>query len=380
MSWENGRLETVAIHAGGEPDAATGAVIPPIHLSTTFERSAGGDYPHGYTYTRSGNPNREALERTLAALEGGSAAVAFSSGSAAASVALRSALGPGERVLIPDDMYHGIRRLLLQVLEPWGIRVSTVDMTDLAAVRDALAHDVRLVWIETPSNPLLKVTDVASVARLAHDAGARVVCDATWMPARLLPAFDLGADMLLFATTKYLAGHSDVLGGALVLPEEGELLERIRLLQRSEGAVPSPFDCWLALRGVKTLPYRMRGHMQNAGLVAGYLRGHAGVSRVHYPGLPEHPGYEIACRQMSGFGGMLSFQLRNGEEAAMAVAGRVRLITRATSLGGVESLIEHRASIEGPDTRTPPDLLRLSVGLEHPEDIVADLEQALEAA
>lgn len=372
-------LETLAIHSAGGPDSATGAVTPPINLSTTFERSAAGDYPRGYDYTRSGNPNREALERTVAALEGGKGAVAFASGSAAASVALRSVLRPGDSVLVPEDMYHGIRRLLLQVLQPWGVRVKQVDMTSLPAVSSELEDDTRLVWIETPSNPLLQITDVAGVAELAHEAGAQVLCDATWAPARLLPALELGADIVLFATTKYLAGHSDVLGGVLVLPEEGDLLERIRLLQKTEGAVPSPFDCWLALRGIKTLPYRIRGHLENAGRVAAFLRDHPRVARLHYPGLPEHPGFELAGRQMNGFGGMLSFQVEGGEEAAMAVTAGVRLVTRATSLGGVESLIEHRASVEGPGSRTPRDLLRLSVGLEHPEDIIADLEQALEA-
>lgn len=379
MSGKAENLETLAIHAGGGPDESTGAVTPPIHLSTTFERSPAGDYPHGYVYTRSGNPNREALERTLAALEGGASAAAFASGSAAASVALRSMLTPGDRLLVPDDMYHGIRKLIQRVLEPWGVGVTRVDMTSEEQVAAALADGPRLVWIETPSNPLLKITDVATVARLAHEAGARVICDATWTPARLLPAFDLGADVLLLATTKYLAGHSDVLGGALILPQEGELLDRIRLLQQSEGAVPSPFDCWLTLRGIKTLPYRMRGHLENAGLVATFLAGHQRVSRVHYPGLPTHPGHDVARRQMQGFGGMLSFQVQGGEQAAMALTAKVRLITRATSLGGVESLIEHRASVEGPDSLTPGDLLRLSVGLEHPDDIIADLQQALSA-
>ncbi|HEX7005165.1 MAG TPA: PLP-dependent transferase [Trueperaceae bacterium] len=373
-------LETLAIHAGGGPDPATGAVIAPIHLATTFERSADGSYPHGYVYTRSGNPNREALERTLAAVEGGAAAVTFASGSAAASVALRALLKPGDRLLVPDDMYHGIRKLLLQHLSPWGIQPVQVDMTSLAAVEAALAEGAGAVWIETPSNPMLKITDVEAVSGLAHAAGAKVVCDSTWMPARSLRAFELGADLLLLATTKYIAGHSDVLGGALVLREPGEELDAIRSLQQSEGAVPSPFDCWLTLRGMKTLPYRLRGHEQNAGAVAAFLAEHERVTRVHYPGLPGHPGYETARRQMRGSGAMLSFQVEGGEEVAMAVAASVRLITRATSLGGVESLIEHRASVEGPESRTPRDLLRLSVGLEHPEDIVADLRAALAAA
>jgi cystathionine gamma-synthase len=371
------RLETLAIHAAGGPDPGTGAVTPPIHLSTTFQRAPDGDYPSGFVYTRQGNPNRDALEKTLAALDGGAEAAAFASGSAAASAALRSLLQPGDHVLVPDDMYHGIRKLLQQALQPWGVRVTQVDMADIASVEQSIGSDTRLLWVETPSNPLLKVTDLAAVAALAHAAGAKVVCDATWTPAGLLPAFDLGADLVLHATTKYLAGHSDVLGGALVTRAADGSFERIRLLQHSEGAVPSPFDCWLTLRGIKTLPYRLRGHQANATEVAAFLAGHPRVAEVYYPGLATHPGHEVARRQMSGFGGMMSFRVAGGEAAAVGVAARVRLITRATSLGGVESLIEHRASVEGPESRTPRDLLRLSVGLEHPEDLLADLDQAL---
>jgi cystathionine gamma-synthase len=371
------RLETLAIHAAGGPDPGTGAVTPPIHLSTTFQRAPDGEYPSGFVYTRQGNPNRDALEKTLAALDGGAGAAAFASGSAAASAALRSLLRPGDHVLVPDDMYHGIRKLLEQALRPWGVRVTQVDMADIAAVERAIGSDTRLLWVETPSNPLLKVTDLAGVAALAHAAGAKVVCDATWTPAGLLPAFDLGADLVLHATTKYLAGHSDVLGGALVTRTADGAFERIRSLQHSEGAVPSPFDCWLTLRGIKTLPYRLRGHQANATEVTAFLAGHPRVAEVYYPGLATHPGHEVARRQMSGFGGMMSFRVAGGEAAAVGVAARVRLITRATSLGGVESLIEHRASVEGPESRTPRDLLRLSVGLEHPEDLLADLDQAL---
>lgn len=377
MSVSSQKLETLAIHAAGGPDPATGAVTTPIHLSTTFERSATGDYPGGFVYTRQGNPNREALERTLAALEGGAGAAAFASGSAAASVAVRSMLRPGERILVPDDMYHGIRRLLREVLLPWGVAVSQVDMSDLAAVEKELSVDTRLVWVETPSNPLLKVTDLAAVARLAHAANARVACDATWAPGRLLPAFELGADLVLHATTKYLAGHSDVLGGALITRTADEAFDRIRFLQQSEGAVPSPFDCWLTLRGIKTLPYRMRGHLENAATVASFLDDHRRVAQVYFPGLETHPGFDVVRRQMSGFGGMLSFRPTGGEGSAAAVAAGVRLITRATSLGGVESLIEHRASVEGAGSGTPRDLLRLSVGLEHPDDLIADLDRAL---
>lgn len=378
MNGKDPKPETVAIHGGGR--SGDGDVTQPIHLSTTFERAEDGEYYSGYVYTRQGNPNRKSLEATLAALDGGVAAAAFASGSAAASVLLRSLLKPGDHALIPDDMYHGVRKLFLQVLQPWGVRVTRVDMTDLDAVASAIGSDTRLIWVETPSNPLLKVTDVEAVAELAHGGGAKLVCDATWTPARLLSAFDLGADLLVHSTTKYLSGHSDVLGGAVVAREPGGVFERVRLLQESEGAVPSPFDCWLTLRGIKTLPYRIKGHLHNAEAVAGFLDSHPGVIEVLYPGLPSHRGHEIAKRQMKGFGGMMSFRVEGGEEAAMAVAARVQLITRATSLGGVESLIEHRASVEGSGSLTPRDLLRLSVGLEHPEDLIEDLDQALGAA
>lgn len=378
MSREERRLETIAIHSGGGPDSASGAVVAPIVLSTTFERAADGSFPSGYVYTREANPNRAALERTICDLEGGAGAALFASGSAAASVAVRSLLGPGDEMLIPRDMYHGLRRLLLEGLARWGIRVTQVDMTDSEAVASAMSERTRLLWIETPSNPLLEITDLEEVVGIARRGGAMVACDATWMPGGLLPAFEFGVDLVLHATTKYLAGHSDVLGGALVAREEGEAMERIRFLQRSEGAVPSPFDCWLTLRGIKTLPYRLRGHLENAAAVVDFLARNPGVERVFYPGLPTHRGHGVASRQMRGFGGMLSFLVRGGEEAAMRVAERVQLITRATSLGGVETLIEHRASIEGPNSVTPRNLLRLSVGLEHPLDIIADLEQALE--
>lgn len=371
------KLETLAIHAGHAPDAATGAVTPPIHLSTTFERAPDGSYPHGFVYTRDANPNRRMLERNLAALEGGAAAAAFASGSAAAAAVFR-ALRPGDHALIPDDMYHGIRKLLHGALVPWGLELTAVDFADLAAVRAAMKPTTKLVWLETPSNPLLKIADVAAVAELAREAGARLVCDATWTPPPLQPALALGADLVVHATTKYLSGHSDVLGGAVVTGREDAFWERVVFLQKSEGAVPSPFDCWLTLRGVKTLPYRMRGHCENAGQVAAFLQAHPKVARVHYPGLPSHPGFEVARRQMTGFGGMLSLQL-GSEAAAMALAARLTLFTRATSLGGVESLVEHRASTEGPESQTPRDLLRISVGLEHPDDLIADLEQALAA-
>ncbi|MEJ2287115.1 MAG: PLP-dependent transferase [Deinococcales bacterium] len=376
MSDERPHLETLAVRAGLEVDPATGAVTPPIHLSTTFERAVDGSYPHGYVYTRSDNPNRRALESALALLQGGADAAAFASGSAAASAVLRS-LRPGERVLLPRELYHGIRKLVDGALRPWGLTAETVDLTDLDALRSAWRPDVGLVWVETPSNPLLSITDVAGVCDVAHERGALVAVDATWTPPGVADPLGLGADLVVHATTKYLAGHSDVLGGAVIAARPDELWDRIRFLQHNEGAVPGPFDCWLVHRGLRTLPYRMRGHVEGAARIAAFLEGRPEIEHVYYPGLASHPGHEVAARQMASYGGMLSFRVRGGEAAAMAVAARVRLFTRATSLGGVESLIEHRASIEGEGTATPRDLLRVSVGLEHPDDLVADLAQAL---
>ncbi len=370
------RLETLAVHAGHNVDPGTGAVALPIHLSTTFAREVDGRYPRGYSYARTQNPNREALEKCLAALEGGAAAAAFSSGSAA-TMSVFQALRPGEHVIAPNDVYHGTARLLREILGPWGLETSFVDMTDPAEVRRAVRPTTKLIWTETPSNPLLKITDLARISEIAHEAGGLCACDNTWATPVLQRPFEFGVDLIVHATTKYLGGHSDVLGGALIAKMEGEYLQRIRHIQTTGGAVPSPFECWLVLRGISTLPYRMRGHSENALRIAAFLSGHPRVETVHYPGLEGHPGYEIAARQMALPGGMLAFQVRGGREQAFGVAAKVRLFTRATSLGGPESLIEHRASIEGPETRTPENLLRLSVGLEHPDDLIEDLAQAL---
>lgn len=369
-------LETLAVHAGHTVDPATGAVTPPIHLSTTFERDADGGYSRGYVYARSGNPNRAALETCLAALEGGAAAATFASGSAA-TAAVFQALAPGDHVIAPLDAYHGTIRLLREVFIPWGLAVTFVDMTDPDAVRRALRPTTRLVWVETPSNPLLKITDIAAVAEIAHVAGARCLCDNTWASPVLQRPLVLGADLVLHATTKYLGGHGDVLGGAVIAREVDAFFERVRLVQTTAGAVPSPFECWLTLRGIRTVPLRVRAQASAAMRVARFLADHPAVTAVHYPGLERHPGHEVAARQMAAFGGMLSFQVAGGRDAALAVAARVRLFTRATSLGGTESLIEHRASIEGPGTSTPDDLLRCSIGLEHPDDLIADLTAAL---
>ncbi|WP_129629138.1 trans-sulfuration enzyme family protein [Candidatus Oscillochloris fontis] len=370
------KLETMAIHMGQTPDPTTGAVIPPIHLSTTFERAEDGSFPQGYIYTRLGNPNRTMLEECLAALEGGAECAAFSSGQAAA-MSVFQTLRPGDHVVAPDDAYHGVTRLLRELMTTWGVEYTLVDMNDPANVQAALRPNTRLVWMETPSNPLLKVADIAAVAAIAHAAGALCAVDNTWATPILQRPLDLGADLVIHATTKYLGGHSDVLGGAVIGREVGPVWERLRFLQANGGAVPSPFDCWLILRGVRTLAYRMRAHCAHASQIAGFLAQHPQIEAVHYPGLPDHPGHGVAARQMRDFGGMLSIQVRGGEAAAMRVAARVKIFTRATSLGGAESLIEHRASVEGPHSTTPANLLRLAVGLEHPDDLLADLEQAL---
>ncbi|HLQ24211.1 MAG TPA: PLP-dependent transferase [Gemmatimonadales bacterium] len=373
------RFETLAVHAGHQPDPATGAVTPPIHLSTTFERAPDGTFPGGYIYARDANPNRRALESCLAQLEAGAAAAAFSSGMAATSAIFQS-LAPGDHVLVPDDSYYITRKLLGEVYARWGLEHTAVDMTDPVAVAAAVRPATRLVWVETPSNPLMRVTDIAAIVALARKAGVRVACDNTWASPMLTRPLELGADLVMHSTTKYLGGHSDVLSGAVVARVDDELFQRIRTVQIAGGAVASPFDCWLLLRGIRSLPYRMRGHSEHALAVARFLEAHPAVARVHYPGLTSHPAHAVAARQMSGFGGMLSLEVRGGRAEAMGMAGRLKLITRATSLGGPETLIEHRASVEGVHTRAPESLLRMSVGLEHPDDLIADLAQALEAA
>ncbi|HEY8104613.1 MAG TPA: PLP-dependent transferase [Gemmatimonadales bacterium] len=373
------RFETIAVHAGHQPDPATGAVTPPIHLSTTFERAPDGTFPGGYIYSRDTNPNRRALERSLAELESGGAAAAFASGMAATSAIFQS-LAPGDHVVVPDDSYYITRKLLGEVYSRWGLEHTPVNMTEPAAVAAALRPSTRLIWIETPSNPLMRVTDIAAIVALARKAGVRVACDNTWASPVLTRPLELGADLVMHSTTKYLGGHSDVLSGAVVARSDDEVFQRIRTVQVAGGAVASPFDCWLLLRGIRSLPYRMQGHCEHALAVARFLEAHPAVARVHYPGLASHPAHAVAVRQMPGFGGMLSLEVRGGRAEAMAMTGRLKLITRATSLGGPETLIEHRASVEGAHTRAPESLLRLSVGLEHPEDLIADLAQALGAA
>jgi cystathionine gamma-synthase len=370
-------IETLAVHAGRAVDPTTHAVVPPIVLSTTFERAADGSFPGGYIYTRNGNPNRQALEQALAALEGGVVAVAFSSGNAATSAVLQ-ALDPGDHVIASVETYYGTRAVLTGALQRWGLQSDFVDLADPGALADALRPNTRLIWIETPSNPRLQVIDIAAIARLAHAAGARLVCDNTFATPVLQRPLALGADLVVHSTTKYIGGHSDVLGGCVVARADDQFVQRIRGYQVFGGAAPSPFDCWLLLRSLPTLPYRVHAQSEGALRIARFLTDHPAVAQVHYPGLPSHPGHEVARRQMhGGFGGMVSFQVRGSEQDALSVAARVRLFTRATSLGGVESLIEHRASVEGAHTTTPRTLLRLSIGLEHPDDLIADLAHAL---
>jgi len=371
------KIETTAVHAGRRIDAATGAVTPPIQLSTTFERGPDGEYPRGFSYSREDNPNRRALEECLAALEGGKQALAFSSGMAVATAILQG-LEPGDHILAPDDVYYGFRKLIGEVFAKAGLETDYVDMVDVQAVRSAVRPATRLVWVETPSNPLLKIADLSEIAAIARQAKAISVCDGTFATPVLQRPLDCGIDMVTHSTTKYIGGHSDVVGGALITRFDNYLFERARKSQQFGGAAPSPFDCWLTLRGVATLPYRVRAQSENAWQIAEFLGKHKAVEVVHYPGLPSHPGHLVAARQMSGFGGMLSVQVRGGREQATGVAARVRLFTRATSLGGPHSFIEHRASIEGPGTKTPQNLLRISVGLENVDDLIADLEQALE--
>ena len=372
------KIETLAVHAANEPDPATGAVAAPIHLSTTYLRAADGSYPGGYVYGRSENPNRVALETALALLEGGAAAAAFASGLAAIH-AIFQALQPGDHAIVSQDIYHGTHVMLEKVMLRWGLDISFISFDDLDTVRGALRQNTRLVYLETPTNPMMKIIDLAEVVALAHDAGAKVVVDNTLATPVLQRPLDLGADISVHSSTKYFGGHSDVTGGALIVKSADELFTRIREEQSLAGAVPSPFDCWLIRRGLATLPLRVAAQSANALKVAEFLQAHPGVSRVHYPGLPDHPDHAIARKQMSAFGGMLSFQIAAGEAAARKVASNTKLFTQATSLGSVESLIEHRASVAGESASTPRDLLRLSVGIEAAEDLIEALEHALVA-
>jgi cystathionine gamma-synthase len=372
------RIETRAVHAGRAPERGTRDVVPAIHQSTTFQKAEDGSLPGGYLYGRPNNPNREALQEALASLEEGAAALAFSSGSAA-TLALMHSLTPGDHVIAPDDAYYGTAVLLNTHLRDWGLKSTQVDMRDLKAVERAVTPATRLIWAETPSNPMLHVTDIRALAAIAKKAGAGVILafDNTWATPLLQQPLKLGADVVMHSLTKYLSGHSDVLAGALVFREAGPLLVKASAMQREGGSVPSPFECWLTLRGLQTFPYRMRAHCENAQRVAEFLSKQAKIEAVHYPGLLSHPGHKIAVSQMSAFGGMISIQIEGGQAEAFKVCAAVKIFTHATSLGGPHSLIEHRASVEGPTTKSPANLLRLSIGLEHPDDLIEDLEQAL---
>ncbi|MFM7067446.1 MAG: trans-sulfuration enzyme family protein [Gammaproteobacteria bacterium] len=371
------KLDTLAIHAARQPDPSTGAIAPPLVMSTTFERDADGTYPRGHYYGRAGNPNRGELEAALAALEDGAGACAFASGQQA-TLSIFMSLRPGDHVVVGHDCYWGTRQQLRAQLAPLGVTHSTVDTTDLAAVAAAFTPATRLLWAETPSNPLLRVSDLAALAALAHARGAVLVADNTFATPVLQQPLRLGADLVLHSTTKYIGGHSDLTGGVVVVREPGRWLTALRAFQLEGGGVPSPFDCWLARRSLMTLPVRVRTQAASAAALAERLAQHPSVTAVHYPGLSSHPQHDIARRQMAGFGAMLSFEVRGGMTEALGVAARLRLFTRATSLGGVESLVEHRASMEGPGTATPASLLRVSVGLEDESDLAADLSQALD--
>ena len=371
------RLETLAIHAGGESDRETGALTPPIHLATTFKHGPAAERIAGYEYQREGNPTNDRLREAIAALEGGEAALTFASGMAAVTTLLET-LPSGAVIAIPDDCYAGVRILATEFLHERGIIVHRLDMADPAPIPAACANGVARLWAETPSNPLMKLSDITALATLAHEHGALLVCDNTFASPVLQQPLALGADIVMHSTTKYFGGHSDVLGGALAFKREDEFFAKVAHRLHITGAVLAPFSAWLTLRGFRSLPARMALHCSNARRIAEFLAAHPQVERVNYPGLVSHPGHELATRQMRDFGGMLSVQLSGGREAALAMAGKLRLFTNATSLGGCESLVEHRASTEGPHTTTPQNLLRMSVGLEHVDDLIADLAQALE--
>ncbi|WP_199038152.1 cystathionine gamma-synthase [Glycomyces salinus] len=374
-------FSTRAIHAGQEPDPLTGAVVPPIYATSTYKQDGVGGLRGGYEYSRSGNPTRTALETCLASLESGSRGFAFASGLAAEDTILRALLEPGDHVVIPDDAYGGTYRLFDKVAKRWGLRYSPAPITDLAAVTALMSSGTRMIWAETPTNPLLNIADIAALAELAHAHGALLVVDNTFASPYLQQPLTLGADVVVHSTTKYLGGHSDVVGGAIVVDDEA-LAEPIAFHHNSMGAIAGPFDSWLTLRGIKTLAARMDRHCDNAEAVAEYLVGHEAVTEVRYPGLTSHPGHDVAGKQMRRYGGMVSFRCKAGEAAAVEVCDRAEVFTLGESLGGVESLIEHpgrmtHASAAGSELEVPADLVRLSVGIEDLDDLLSDLRQAL---
>jgi len=376
------KFATQAIHVGQEFDPTTGAIIPPIYQTSTFVQDGVGGLRGGYEYSRGGNPTRTSLETLLAALEGGTSALSFASGLAAEDALLRAVLQPGDHVVLGNDVYGGTHRLINRIHGAWDIRNTTVDLTDLDAVRTALQTDrTRVLWIETPSNPLMKISDIAALAELGHAVGALVVVDNTFASPALQQPLSLGADVVAHSTTKYLGGHSDVLGGALVFSDD-ELASKVQFIQFAAGAVSAPMDAWLTTRGIKTLAVRMQRHTENAQAIAETLVGRAGIDAVYYPGLPTHPGHELAARQMSGFGGMLSVALSGGADAARRFAESTEVFQLAESLGGVESLIGYpsemtHASVRGTELEVPDNVVRLSVGIEDVSDLLADIDQAL---
>ncbi len=370
------RFETKAVHAGKEVDASTGAVAPPIHLSTTFERGPDGDVPRGFGYIRGGNPTQSQLEAALSAIDSGEGALAFASGMAAGA-ALFQSLPAGSHVVLPDDCYYGFRELAHGYFSQWNLTFDLVVMGDLDAVRKAMRPQTKMIWVESPSNPLMKIADIAALATLARESGAISVADGTFATPALQRPLELGADVVLHSTTKYLGGHTDVQGGSLTFRSRDAFFAKVENARYLIGAVASPFNSWLVLRGIRTLPARMRIHSENAMKIAEALSKHPRVADVFYPGLSSHPGHEIAKRQMSAFSGMLSFLVRGTRADALAVTARTKLFTRATSLGSVESLIEHRESSEGEGSTTAPNLIRISAGLEHADDLIEDLVGAL---
>lgn len=370
------KFDTLAVHAGAEPDAQTGALAPPLHLSTTFEHAPDGSLPHGLLYQRYDNPTQQRLEQALVLLDRGARALFFASGMAAGAAVLQS-LPRGARVLMQEDIYHGYRVVAEEYLSRWGIDVAIVDTTRLDEVEAALASPTALLWAESPSNPLMKVVDIEALSRMAHAANAKLLVDGTFATPYLQNPLALGADIVLHSTTKYIGGHSDVMGGALVFARDDEVVARCYETRKLLGASASPFAAWLTLRGLRSLPARMRVHCTNATRVAEFLAAHPAVETVHYPGLPSHSGHALAKMQMRDAGGMLSVQLRGGRDTALRVAGKLDLFINATSLGGCESLVEHRASVEGAHPVSPQNLLRLSVGLEDADDLIADWQQAL---
>jgi cystathionine gamma-synthase len=369
-------LQTHSIHTGRSVDPSTGAVTPALHTSTTFERDPDGEFSRKYAYIRASTPNRDSLESCITALEGGDDTISFSSGMAA-SLAVFQSLSPKDHVLLHRDVYYGVRELMEGFFAKWGLTHTFVDMRDIAEVSKACRPETKMFWLETPTNPLIEVVDIRAVAAAARAAGALLVSENTFATPVLQRPFELGADIVVHSLTKYFGGHSDAMGGSVTLKNQQELAAQIRDFQHAGGAMLSPFDCWLILRGVQTLVPRVRMHCENARQIAAFLATHKNVAKVRYPGLPDDPGHEIAASQMKDFGGMLAFEIRGERAEAFAVAAALKIIVRATSLGGTHSLIEHRASIEGKTTRAPESLLRLSVGLEDASDLIQDLDQAL---